>query len=252
VERALRVLDAFADAGGDAGTNELARATGINASTVSRILATLAAAGYVQHLPETGRYQIGPQVLKLSSHALGGLDLRSAARPHLDALAEKTGETATLSVPGDPDAVTIDFVLSRSTIASVARVGRPSIAHATATGKVMLAFATDELPAGPLAAYTDQTITDPARLAEVVEDVRRQGHAHASGEREPDLNAVAVPVFGGPGRLVAILGVQGPESRFRVRAQDAAVAALSAHALALSAALGYSEEEMAMTLPQGQ
>jgi IclR family acetate operon transcriptional repressor len=246
------VLDAFADAGGDAGTNELARATGINASTVSRILATLAAAGYVQHLPETGRYQIGPQVLKLSSHALGGLDLRSAARPHLDALAEETGETATLSVPGDPDAVTIDFVLSRSTIASVARVGRPSIAHATATGKVMLAFAADGLPDGPLAAYTDQTITDPVRLAEVVEDVRRQGHAHASGEREPDLNAVAVPVFGGPGRLVAILGVQGPESRFRVRAQDAAVAALLPHALALSAVLGYSEQDMAMPLPPGQ
>jgi DNA-binding IclR family transcriptional regulator len=252
VERALRVLDAFADAGGDAGTNELARATGINASTVSRILATLVAAGYVQHLPGTGRYQIGPQLLKLSSHALGGLDLRSAARPHLDALAEETGETATLSVPGDPDAVTIDFVLSRSTIASVARVGRPSIAHATATGKVMLAFATDGLPVGPLIAYTDRTITNPVRLAEVVEDVRRQGHAHASGEREPDLNAVAVPVFGGPGRLVAILGVQGPESRFRERAQDAAVAALLVHALALSAALGYSGEDMAMPLPQGQ
>ena len=240
MERALRVLDAFAEAGGEAGTNELARATGINASTVSRILATLVAGGYVQHRPETGRYRIGPQVLKLSSHALGGVDLRSAARPHLDALVEETGETATLSVPGDPDAVTIDFVLSRASVASVARVGRPSIAHATATGKVMLAFAADGLPAS-LAACTDRTITDPARLAEEVEAVRREGHAHASGEREPELNAVAVPVFGGPGGLIAILGVQGPDSRFRVRAQDAAVAALLPHALALSAALGYPE-----------
>ena len=118
MERALRVLDAFAEVGGDAGTNELARATGINASTVSRILATLAAAGYVQHDPATGRYRIGLQVLRLSSHALGGLDLRAAARPHLDALVDETGETATLSVPGDPDAVTIDYVLSRASVAS--------------------------------------------------------------------------------------------------------------------------------------
>jgi DNA-binding IclR family transcriptional regulator len=241
VERALRVLDAFAEVGGDAGTNELARVTGINASTVSRILATFAAAGYVQHEPATGRYRIGPQVLKLSTHVLGGLDLRAAARPHLDALVEETGETATLSVPGDPDAVTIDFVLSRASVASVARVGRPSIAHATATGKVMLAFSGGEPPERPLTGYTERTITDSARLAEEVAAVRREGHAHASGEREPELNAVAVPVFGGPGHLVAILGVQGPGSRFRVRAQDAAVAALRSHALALSASLGYAE-----------
>jgi DNA-binding IclR family transcriptional regulator len=240
VERALRVLDAFAEAGGDAGTNELARATGINASTVSRILATLAAAGYVQHLPATGRYRIGPQVLKLSTHVLGGLDLRAAARPHLEALVDETGETATLSVPGDPDAVTIDFVLSRASVASVARVGRPSIAHATATGKVMLAFAGAAHPAGPLHRYTGRTITDPRRLAAEVDAVRRDGHAHASGEREAELSAVAVPVFGGPGDLVAILGVQGPEARFRARAQGAAVAALASHALALSATLGYA------------
>jgi DNA-binding IclR family transcriptional regulator len=173
-------------------------------------------------------------------HALGGLDLRAAARPHLDALADETGETATLSAPGEPDAVTIDFVLSRASVASVARVGRPSIAHATATGKVMLAFAARDLPAGPLHRFTEHTIIDPARLAEEVAAVRREGHAHASGEREPDLNAVAVPVFGDPGRLIAILGVQGPESRFRVRAQDAAVPLLSSHAVALSTTLGYA------------
>jgi DNA-binding IclR family transcriptional regulator len=240
VERALRVLDAFPEVGGDVGTNELARVTGINPSTVSRILATLVAAGYVEHRPATGRYRLGPQVLRLSSHALGGLDLRAAARPHLDSLVTETGETATLSVPGEPDAVTIDFALSRASVASVARVGRPSIAHATATGKVMLAFAAVEPPAPPLQRYTERTITDPAQLAQEVADVRRAGHAHAFGEREPDLNAVAVPVFGEPGHLIAILGVQGPESRFRVRAQDAAVPRLRAHALALSAALGYA------------
>jgi IclR family acetate operon transcriptional repressor len=237
VERALRVLDAFPELGADVGTNELSRVTGINPSTVSRILATLAAAGYVEHLSATGRYRLGPQVLRLSTHALGGVDLRSAARPHLDDLVDETGET--LSVPGDRDAVTIDFVLSRASVASVARVGRPSVAHATATGKVMLAFSAEELPIAPLARYTDRTVTDPARLAEEVATVRRIGHAHASGEREPDLNAVAVPVFGEPGELIAILGVQGPEARFRVRAQDAAVPLLRSHALALSAALGY-------------
>ena len=207
---------------------------------MSRILATLAAAGYVEHRPATGRYRLGPQVLRLSSHALGGLDLRAAARPHLDELVDETGETATLSVPGDPDAVTIDFVLSRASVASVARVGRPSIAHATATGKVMLAFAAGRAPgraAGPVHGAHDHR---PGAAGRRGCGRPPAGHAHASREREPDLNAVAVPVFGEPGELIAILGVQGPDTRFRVRAQDAAVPLLRSHALALSAALGYA------------
>src|SRR5205807_186980 len=77
----------------------------------------------------------------LSNHVLAGLDLRVLARPHLEALEADVGETATLSLPSDPDAITVDFVPSRATVASVARVGRASVAHATATGKVMLAFA---------------------------------------------------------------------------------------------------------------
>ena len=239
VERALRILDAFLDGPGETGTNELARRTGINASTVSRTLATLAAGGYVEHLPETGRYRLGAHILALSEHVLARLDLRGLARPHLAELEAATGETATLSVPGDPDAITVDFVASRASVASVARVGRPSIAHATATGKVMLAFGPAPGLTGALERFTERTITDPAALAEEVERVRRNGVARAEGEREPDLNAVAAPVFGARGELAAILGVQGPAGRFDRHAQDAAVAALPAHAGALSRSLGH-------------
>src|SRR5436190_6660796 len=122
VERALAVLDAVADAE-DVGTNELARQTGINASTVSRLLATLVARGLVRHVEETGRYRLGPRLVELGSAALAGFDLRELARPELIALAAETGETTTLSVSGEPDAITIDFVQSASSVQSVARVG---------------------------------------------------------------------------------------------------------------------------------
>src|SRR5436305_105872 len=150
VERALRVLDAFLRVRVDAGTSELARLTGINASTVSRMLSTLVDAGYVEHVPETGRYLLGTHLLALSNHVLAGLDLRVLARPHLEALEAEVGETSTLSLPSSPDAITVDFVPSRETVASLARIGRPSIAHATATGKVMLDVAGGRLRARPL------------------------------------------------------------------------------------------------------
>jgi len=241
VERALAVLDALADGNDELGTNELARRTGINASTVSRLLATLAASGLVEHVESTGRYRLGLRLLQLGNVVLARIDLRELAHPHLQALVEGTGETATLSVPGEQDAVTVDFVQSSASVQSVARVGRPSIGHATATGKVMLAFGNSKLPGGPLAAYTERTIVGRAALAEELERVRRQGHATAVGEREPHLNALAAPVFDGRGDLAAIIGVQGPSSRFGRDRMREALPLLLRHAVAVSHALGHGE-----------
>jgi DNA-binding IclR family transcriptional regulator len=241
VERALAVLDAVAEAE-DVGTNELARRTGINASTVSRLLATLAARGYVRHSEETGRYQLGPRLVQLGSAALAGLDLRELARPVLVALAAETGETATLSVPGEPDAITIDFVQSSSSVQSVARIGRPSVAHATATGKVALAYGAAELADGSLRAYTERTITDRGALDTELARVREGGFAEALGEREDDLNAAAVPVLDARGEVVAILGLQGPASRFDAAAVRRATAVLLDSARRLSVSLGGAKE----------
>jgi IclR family acetate operon transcriptional repressor len=238
VERAAAALDALAD-GGELGTNELARRTGVHPSSVSRLLATLAAAGLVEHVESTGRYRLGLRLVGLGNAVLARLDLREVARPHLRALAEETGETTTLSAPGDPDAITVDFVQSASSVQSVARVGRPSVAHATATGKVALAFGSVELPAGPLAAFTKRTIVDRKALAREVEQARTRGWAQASGEREDDLNAIAAPVHGSRGELAAVLGVQGPASRFDAVAMGGAVEPLLARARAVSDALGW-------------
>jgi IclR family acetate operon transcriptional repressor len=238
VERAVAVIDALAE-GAELGTNEIARRTGINASTVSRLLATLAGTGLVDHATETGRYRLGLRLLQLGNAVLARLDLREIVRPRLRSLAEETGETATLSAPGERDAVTVDFVQSPSSVRSVASLGRPSVAHATAVGKVLIAFGGVELPEGPLAAYTPRTLTDRQSISEEIERVRSQGWAQAIGEREDDLNAIAAPVWGGRGELAAILGVQGPSSRFDRTGMRAALIPLCDHAAAISQALGW-------------
>jgi DNA-binding IclR family transcriptional regulator len=236
VQRAIAVLNVLGGAHGELGTNEIARRTGLNVSTVSRLLATLVDGGLVRHIPATGRYRLGIRILQLASVARENLDIPALARPYLEELTELTGETATLSMPGRRDVLTVDFAQSDSSVRSVAAIGRDSVAHATAVGKVFLAWG-GRLPEGELAAYTGRTVTDRAALAVQLDKVRAQGWAQAAGEREAELNAVAAPVCDAAGRLVAILGVQGPAARFTQRAMRAAAGAVRERAALIASML---------------
>jgi IclR family acetate operon transcriptional repressor len=250
VARATQLLDVLAGSDTPLGVNELARRIGVNASTASRLLATLQDAGLVTRT-DGGPYRLGLKLVTLSDRVLAGLDVRALARPLLARLVAETGETATLSLPGETEAVTVDFVPSPSSVVSMARVGRPSVSHATAAGKVMLAFAGREVAggevvsarpewAGPgsLTAFTARTITDPGELAAELDAVRARGWAEAVGEREADLAALAAPAFGRHGELAAILGVQGPVSRLPAAARRTLREPLLVAAADLSAALG--------------
>jgi DNA-binding IclR family transcriptional regulator len=236
VQRAVAILGELADARGELGTNEIARRTGINVSTISRILATLVSGGLVEHVAVTGRYRLGIGVVRLANAVHARLDIRSLARPHLAELASQTKETATLSVPGEHEAITLDFVQSPLSVRSVAEVGRTSAAHASAVGKVFLAHG-GRLPGGALHAYTERTIVDRAVLEVEVARVRERGWAEALGEREEDLNAVAAPILSAAGTLAAILGVQGPAVRFNPRAMRNAAELLLDRAALISSAL---------------
>jgi len=237
VARALALLDALASSPEGLGVNELARRIGVNASTASRLLATLERGRLVERAPGSGPYRLGLRLVALADGVLARLDVRELARPQLRALVAQTGETATLSVPGGTDAVTVDFVPGHSSVVSIARLGRPSVGHATAAGKVVLAFGGAPLPDG-LAAYTPRTITDRTLLERELGRVRERGFAEAAGEREPDLNALAAPVFGRDGDLEAVLGLQGPAARLTEQRRREVLPALLEAAGELTRALG--------------
>jgi IclR family acetate operon transcriptional repressor len=235
-QRSLAILDVLAEEP-TLGTNEIARRLRTSPSTTSRQLATLVEAGLVEHVPATGRYRLGIRIVALATSVLARLDVRAIAHPHLEALAAELGETATLSVPGDPDAITVDVVRSSRYIADGSRLGRPSIAHASAAGKVMLAF-DGVRQARELQAYTPRTITDPGELEAEVERVRKRGWADAFEEREVGLNAIAAPVWSSDGALAGIIALQGPIPRFGKAAARAALPSLREHADAISSELG--------------
>lgn len=238
VERAIALMDVLADGAGPRGVNELGRALGVHASTVSRLLGTLAEAGLVERDPASGRYRLGLRVAHWGNAAVAGRDLRDLARPLLTELSAISGETVTLSLAAGTEALTADYVASSQSVLSQARVGRASVGHATAVGKVLLAFRPDALAAlpGSLERFTERTIVDRAALEGELERVRERGYAEASEEREPGLHAIAVPVLDGHGELGAVLGIQGPD-RFDAEARARALEPLLERAGRLGAAL---------------
>ena len=241
VERAFAVLDALAD-GGELGTNEIARRTGINASTVSRLLATLAAARFVEHVPATGRYRLSLRLVELGNAVLGRLDLRELARPHLaGARARRRARRRRSPLAGR---ARCDHGRLRAQLVGGAerRPARPAERRPRDRGGQGDARVrrTSSLPAPPLAAFTPRTITDRERA-------RRGARARAPAgldarrreEREEDLAAVAAPVLGQPRRA----GRRSSASRGRRRGSTRRDAErrcrlLLERAAALSAALG--------------
>src|SRR4051794_629586 len=201
VARAIALLDELGAAPDGLGVNELARRIGVNASTASRLLATLEAGRLVERAPG-GPYRLGLRLVALADGVLSRLDVRELARPRLRALVAATGETATLSVPGAGEAVTVDFVAAESSVMSVARLGRPSVGHATAAGKIVLAFGdalAAAVPSGPLAPLTDRTIVDRRALAAEIEAVPPRGGGGGEGGGGPEPNPPAPPGFPRPG-----------------------------------------------------
>jgi DNA-binding IclR family transcriptional regulator len=135
------------------------------------------------------------------------------ARPTLDALAEVSGETINLAVPGRHGVEHVAQVDSRHFLGTGQWLGRLVDYHCTAVGKVFMAFGRATIPPLPLTKYAPATITDPKRLRTELELVRRHGVATAVDELEPGLAAMAAPVRGARGDVIAAISITGPTLR---------------------------------------
>ena len=151
---------------------------------------------------------------------MGGNDLVRTARPILEDLAERTRETVNLGVLSGDAVVYVDQVAGTRSIVSVNWVGQRTPLHCTSNGKVLLAFMRDgerdRLLRAPLpSAHAAHDHRRRRRLRAQLAEIRARGYAQTMEELEEGLNAVAAPVRGMDGELVAALSVSGPAFRMR-------------------------------------
>lgn len=213
IERALSVLEELAKEGGELGVTELAQRLKLNKSTVHRLLSVLLKFNYVDKDPQTKKYRLGMKPLYLGGVILDRLDLRREAHELLKRLAAEVNETVHLVIPDNYMALYIDKIDSNQTFRMRSQIGWYVPLHATAVGKVILAFSSREylekvIEKG-LQACTPNTITDPKKLIEHLKEVRRLGYAVDNEENEPGVRCVAAPIFDYKNKVIAALGISG-------------------------------------------
>ncbi len=192
---------------------DLASASGIPKSTASRLLTALERRGLIEQDGERGRLRPGPAILRVAERSMLERNVVELARPSLDALAQASGETINLAVPARHGVEHVAQVESRHFLGTGQWLGQLVDYHCTAVGKVFMAFGRATMPAQPLARHTPGTITDPQVLRAELEQVRRSECATAVDELETGLAAMAAPVRGARGDVIAALSVSGPTLR---------------------------------------
>jgi IclR family acetate operon transcriptional repressor len=229
IDRAGALLVCVVESPRPLALGELAELAGLPKSTTSRLVSSLERQGLVQR---AGGLRPGPVLLRLAQRGVPEVTLVELADDALRALADESGETINLAVPTPAGVEQIAQRDSRHFIALTNWVGRRVPLHATSNGKVFLAFAAAPVP-DRLERLTPRTITERVKLEKELDRVRARGYATAQDELEVGLSALAAPVRGATGDVVAALSISGPTNRLgAVHARNLAPQLLEqAHAL---------------------
>ena len=242
VDRALSVLEILA-AQGEAGVTEVAAELGVHKSTAFRLVAALESRGFVEQLADRGKYRLGFGVVRLAGAAAAPLDIAQQGRQICEALAADLEETVNIAILDTDRAVNVSQVRGPAALSTHNWVGQGTPLHATSSGKVLLAHAPDavrkDVLARELQRFTPATITDPEALRQDLDRIVEQGWGSTVEEYEIGLNAVAAPVRGADGDVIAALSVSGPSFRLTAESHSRVARRLVAGAGELSRRLGF-------------
>lgn len=253
VDRAVAILRCFDARRPDLGISEIARMTGLSTSTTHRLLVAMQSNRLVRQTTDR-RYGLGPLLVQLARSGAVPATLRDAALPLMRALRDEIDETVAVHelLPTGERAV-VDQVESRQVLRrTYTDIGVPIDLPHGAPGKAILAMLPPERQewwlAGPIAAVTPRTITDPDVLRAQLAVIRTRGWSESQAERNRGIRAVAAPVFGHTGHVIGALGTSVPD----VRMDDRRAAQLGMRvrdvAWELSEMLGATAEAVARTV----
>lgn len=244
IERSAAILRLMARGSGRLGVGEIARSLGLARGTTHGILRTLQRVGFVEQDEASGKYQLGAALLHLGTSYLDVNELRSRAINWADALAARGGEAVRIGTVLDGRVLVVHHVFRPDDTLQTLDVGALLPLHATALGKVLLAFdanSTAGLPDHGLEPFSRRTIVTRHALTRALARIRDAGWADEVEEMTVGEAGIAAPIRGYGGLLVGSIGVTGTVERIcdsKGRPNPALVAHVRDAARAVSRDLG--------------
>lgn len=209
----LHILEKVAFAHEPPGVTQIAQDIGVAKSAVFKHLNTLAERGYIVQDPVSTRYRLGPKAWLIARLAPSSDDLATVAEPLMREARARTGLAVVLSTPMARSAFVLSTLAGNGSIEIGVRPGSELELHASAQGKVFLAYGakslTDNLMRRELRQLTQYTLTSTESLLEQIGEVRKNGYASAPEESLLGVNAIAAPVYDYRDNLVASVGLVG-------------------------------------------
>lgn len=256
--RGLALLECFGPDREEQSLVELARGIGMTRSAAYRLVYTLAELGFLARDPERKTYRLGPRVLNLGFAYLASQELAEIARPHLEALRDRTDCSAHLAVLDGTEIVYIARYADKKALTSRISVGTRFPAHATSMGRAILA----QLPADEvrrrfsgrtLARFTAATPTTLKALLATLEEDRARGYILSRSNFEAGIASVAAPLLDADGNVVAAINISTPESTVSAGALETAIKDQVVHAAkTISEWLGHRRPRAPGTRRNGQ
>lgn len=242
---AFAILEEMAQHSEDCRGTDLATALQMPRTRVFRYLKTLVQMGYVRQDPATSRYRLTLKLFHLGQAIADGTQLTSVARPIMVALRDKVAQTVTLSIPEDAGMRVIDMLRVQAPVQIITRPGALVSLHASAQGKVALAWGDPKYRDRIEAALGDQSLAlqgrDIAWLDAEIAQARDSGWAVAPEETLPGINAISAPIFDNSGAFIATITIVGSVLHIAPTPSEHMIASVLQAAREISADLGLLE-----------
>lgn len=246
LERGLEILTLFNAEEPTLSLAEISNKLGVSRTVPYRLLYTLQSLGYLHQDEKTKRYELTPKVLELGFSYLSTLKLPEVAQPYLDSIRDELGVSCHISILDGQEVVYVASAPARGISVINVNIGLRLPAHATANGKLLLAYQKrDSLnriySQSDLSPYTDRTFTSIVDLEQELQLIKKNGYAVSRGELQRGIQSIAAPIFGRGGDIIAAINVVATDSTYNETTIESVVLPkLLETASKLTSYMGYS------------
>ncbi|MBI4766750.1 MAG: IclR family transcriptional regulator [Deltaproteobacteria bacterium] len=247
IQKCFEILSAFTTPQSSClNVTQIGQITNIPLSTLYRYLQTLTVQAALNYDSQSNQFSLGPLMIKLGTIAAKDIDIQLIAKPLMQKLRDEVQETVYLTGLVGQEAICIEKIDCKNSVRYIIERGDIFPVHASATGRVLMAFLSTEeqekIIAQGLKRFTEHTITDPVELRKSLQEIRERGYALSSQELGQGGMAISAPIFNSQNKIFAGLSIAAPVDRFRKKNLLQFNELLIQYANKISGLIGYNPE----------